>query len=339
MASAFTPATDAPRSRSEIAQFWLAAALAAAATSPGLLLMGVSEDPNAIPNPIFRWVWLPVYAGTLLLAAWRAPRLLKAWAPALLCGALVAWAWASQQWSILPDVTHRRVTALFFTTLLGLVLGAVFDGRRLVELLAAGSLVVALGSAVVSLADPAIGVMTLDGGRDWRGLYAHKNELASIMAIGSLAAICAAIAGPRRRWLWLTTAAVCFVVLLLSRGKTSLVGAGLVSAGAVFLIILRRGPASATIGVTEAAWLAWVCIASETPRERAMAATRPTPSTTSGWSQCCGRPISALVARRMSRMLSTSMTDMRNASRRGHGMLATSPPETTTSRTDGVRRR
>ena len=47
-------------------------------------------------------------------------------------------------------------------------------------------------------------------------------------------------------------------------------------------------------------------MASETPRERAVRATRPTPSTTSGCSQCWGRPASALVASRMSRMLSIS---------------------------------
>ncbi len=97
--------------------------------------------------------------------------------------------------------------------------------------------------------------------------------------------------------------------------------------------------ASATSGVTELAWLTWVWIATETPRARDRAPIRCTPSTTSGCSQCCGRAISALVASRMSRMFSISSSWVRNASRRGHGMFATSPPETTTSRTDGVRRR
>ena len=97
--------------------------------------------------------------------------------------------------------------------------------------------------------------------------------------------------------------------------------------------------ALATSGVTELAWLTCVWIASETPRERASDATRSMPSTTSSCSQCCGSPISALVASRMSRMFSISSSRVRKSSSRGHGMLATSPPETTTSRTDGVRRR
>ena len=85
--------------------------------------------------------------------------------------------------------------------------------------------------------------------------------------------------------------------------------------------------------------MACVCIAIDTPRARATVATRVIPARTSSCSQCCGSPISALVASRMSRMFSISSTGIRNDSSRGHGMFATSPPETTTSRTDGVRRR
>ena len=97
--------------------------------------------------------------------------------------------------------------------------------------------------------------------------------------------------------------------------------------------------ASATSGVSEPTALTWVWIASATPRLRAVPATRVMPSTTGADSQCWGRPMSALVASRMSRMLGISSTAVRNCSRRGQGMLATSPPETTTSRTVGVRRR
>ena len=66
--------------------------------------------------------------------------------------------------------------------------------------------------------------------------------------------------------------------------------------------------ALATIGVTELAWLTWVWIAIEAPRERALVASRSMPARTSSCSQCWGRPISALVASRMSRMFSTSST-------------------------------
>ncbi len=105
---------------------------------------------------------------------------------------------------------------------------------------------------------------------------------------------------------------------------------------------IERTPAScisrvawATEGVTDWALLMCVWTASPTPRQAAVQETRPRPSTTSGADQCWGRPMSALVASRMSRMLSISSRRMRKDSRFFHGMLATSPPETTTSRTCG----
>src|SRR5215475_4247897 len=64
--------------------------------------------------------------------------------------------------------------------------------------------------------------------------------------------------------------------------------------------------ARATSGVTDWAALTWVWIAMLTPRCRAIAPSRSMPALTSSLSQCCGSPISALVASRMSRMLSTS---------------------------------
>ena len=178
----------------------------------------------------------------LALSAWRAPRLARAWLPAAMFAVLTAWAYASQSWSIFPDVTHRRVIALAFTTLLGLALGAVFDGRRLVTMLAWASIVFAVGSIVVALAFPAVGTMPLDGGRDWRGLFPHKNTLAFQMASGMLAAACAALLEPRRRRLWIGVGVLCLAVLLMSRGKTSLL-AGLMAVGGVIgIATLKRGP-------------------------------------------------------------------------------------------------
>ena len=94
--------------------------------------------------------------------------------------------------------------------------------------------------------------------------------------------------------------------------------------------------ARATSGVTDWAAFTWVWMAMLTPRSRAWAPSRSIPARTSSPSQCWGIPISALVASRMSRMFSTSSRSVTNASSRGHGRLATSPPETTTSRTPGV---
>ena len=76
-----------------------------------------------------------------------------------------------------------------------------------------------------------------------------------------------------------------------------------------------------------------------TPRARAVPASRAMPARTSSDSQCCGRPMRALLASLMSRIESICSSADTKPSRRGQGRLATSPPETTTSRTPGVRRR
>ena len=233
-------------------RFALGALLIFAASSPGLMFLGASDDPKAPETPLLRLLWLPVYLGVLGLCALSWRRLARAWAPAALCAAMCAWAWASQRWSIAPDVTHRRAIALVMTTLLGLALGAGLGGRRLAEALAGVVLVLAVGSAVVALADPRIGVMTLDGGRDWRGLWTHKNALAFVMAQGALAATCAAFAAPARRRLWLATTAVCLAVLVMSRGKSSLLAVAVVIVGAGGLALMRRNAISAVV----AAWCA-----------------------------------------------------------------------------------
>ena len=52
---------------------------------------------------------------------------------------------------------------------------------------------------------------------------------------------------PARRRLWLATAAVCLAVLVLSRGKSSLVAAAVVIAGAGGLALMRRNAVSALV--------------------------------------------------------------------------------------------
>lgn len=226
-----------------------AGALVFASTSPGLLLAGVSEDPNAPENPIFRLVWLPVFAGALALSVWRAPRLLRAWFPVALTMVLVGWAAASRSWSLAPDVTGRRALALALTAVLGVYLGGALSGRRFVEALAAAFAALAAGSALIAVLDPKVGVMRLDGGLDWRGLWPHKNTLAFNMAIGALACACAATAAPERRRRWFGGMALCLALLLMSRGKSSLLAAVLTLAGWGLLAALRRGPLVAVLTV------------------------------------------------------------------------------------------
>ena len=123
--------------RSDRLDFAMAVLTVAAFTAPGMLLLGLSDDPNAPPNPILRLYWPPVYALALLLCARRWRELSRAWAAAILVALPVAWACASQSWSIMPDDTGRRAFALVLTTVFGFCLGAAFTGRRMAQIVAA----------------------------------------------------------------------------------------------------------------------------------------------------------------------------------------------------------
>ena len=227
-------------------EVWVGALIIAAATAPGMLLLGVSDVPGAPENPIFRFYWLPIYGASAVMSLLRWRKLLDAWPAIILALALVVWAYLSKSWSILPDVTGRRAFALLMTTLIGLYLGSAFPARVLVKMLAAAFAVLAVGSLLITLAIPRFGLEsepTLHG--DWRGLWITKNTLAEFMMMGALAAISATMVSPGRRWRWVAMGLACLALLLLSKGKSSLLclvlGAGVVAV----LALLRRGPITA----------------------------------------------------------------------------------------------
>ncbi len=218
-------------------------------TAPGMLLMGLSDDPNAPPNPMLRLYWPPVYALVLLLCVRRWRELARSWAPAILITLPVAWACASKSWSIMPDDTGRRAFALLLTTVFGFCLGAAFTGRRMVQIIAAAGLLLAAGSVVVSVAIPRDGIEQLVNVGDWRGLWDTKNALAGFMMIGALAAACAATLADGHRRLWLASFVLCVFDLLMSRGKTSLVCLLLGLALLAVFSLARRGPVRAVLAV------------------------------------------------------------------------------------------
>ena len=228
----------------------LVAVLAVVAfTAPGMLLMGLSDDPNAPPNPMLRLYWPPVYALALLICVRRWRELARAWAPAVLIALPVAWACASKSWSIMPDDTGRRAFALVLTTVFGFGLGGAFTGRRMVQIVAAAGLILAAGSVVVAIAIPSDGVEQVINVGDWRGLWDTKNALAGFMMIGALAAACAATLPGKRRKLWMASFALCVFNLLMSRGKTSLVCLLLGLALLAVFSLARRGPVRAVLAV------------------------------------------------------------------------------------------
>ncbi|WP_255568062.1 O-antigen ligase [Brevundimonas sp. PAMC22021] len=219
--------------------------------------------PDQSETPILRLTWLPVYALTAGLAAFRFERIIKAWPAWLMAGVLLVLAFASKYWSIDPEVTQRRVIAMAINAVFALYLGAAFRGAALPRLLMHTCLVMAVGSLIMVFAYPQIGVHQADNAGMWRGLWYEKNQMGLVMVVGAASAAACLAVGDRRPWTALATFGLCSLLVLASQSKTSLLclllGAGFI--GGVWS--LRRGGAVMTVaglwgGVLLAGGAAWL---------------------------------------------------------------------------------
>ncbi len=185
------------------------------------------DDLGALGNaadasPILRLIWIPIYLLVLGLISIRVryflPILAIGWAPLVLC--MIAG--LSVIWSVSPDDSLRRAIALTITTFCGLYLGMRFSQLELLRLLAWALGVTMIGSWVVSLALPDLGIMkgTLAGA--WRGMFAHKNQLGSTMMLAAVVFGVIAYRAERHRNLWWMAMVSALALVLLSSSQTSL---------------------------------------------------------------------------------------------------------------------
>ncbi len=208
-------------------------------------------------SALIRTLFLPAYAvGVALLATtpWNTARGLVR-QPFLI--AIFVIAALSIFWSVSPDQTQRRIFALAFTTLGGVVLAARYSWARLAEVIAASFAILAVCCLFTGLFVPAIGRMSDTFPGSWRGLWLEKNTFGDNMTQG--AAICAAAAflNRRRATLWAAASALCFGLVLMSTSKTSLVSVLLAGAALGLVWAVRRGPATSVA----ATWGALVALA------------------------------------------------------------------------------
>ena len=203
---------------------------------------------------LIRTLFLPAYGAAVLLMAlspWDTARSLIR-QPFLV--ALFAIACLSLFWSVSPDQTQRRIFALGFTTLGGVVLGARYSWARLAEILGTTFAILAVISLFTGLFIPSIGRMADLFPGAWRGLWPEKNAFGSNMAQGVVICAAAALLNPRRAGLWWSMAGLSFGLILMSTSKTSLVGMMLGLMALLLVGAVRRGPASSVA----ASWSALV---------------------------------------------------------------------------------
>jgi len=195
-----------------------------------------------------RYLWLPVYAATVFFAAWHFRALRRA-APAFIpTVVLFGFAAASLSWSIEPDITLRRIEALAFNSLLSLYLAARFGWRDLARIVAAAMAILAVGSWVMCVGFPRLGIHQAANAGAWRGVWPEKNELGFVMAVGAQASVACALLDARWRRAWLASALLCAALVVLSRSGTAIICLVGSIALAIGLASSRRHPIRA-IGV------------------------------------------------------------------------------------------
>ena len=207
---------------------------------------------NTAFDSLIRLGYIPAYgAAVFLLVLTPASALMASLRQPFLI-ALMTIVGLSILWSTAPDLTVRRVVAVYATTLGGIVLAARYRWAELAEIFATAFAILATISFVMALAVPSIGVMhTLFPGA-WRGVWADKNALGGIMSLGFAVLSAAAVLNPQRAKIWWPFAALAILLVIMSTSKTSLVTVMMAMGGLMFVGLARRSPA---LGVATS-WLA-----------------------------------------------------------------------------------
>ena len=216
--------------------------------SQGWLTSVAGDKVATADSGLVRALFFPAYAGGILMVVLSPGETLRAWLRQPLLIALLWIAGISVLWSINPDQSFRRVVALTFTTLGGVVIGSRWRWVALAELMATVFAVLAVASLAAGLLVPTFGRMQELFPGAWRGLWVEKNNLAGNMTIGFVCCAAAAVLRPRRAMLWWPMAGLCLLLILLSTSKTSLVACALGVCGLVLVAIVRRGPIGRLVG-------------------------------------------------------------------------------------------
>lgn len=218
-------------------------------------LLGRIGNPNAgttEPPAWLRTMWLPAYGLMIVLMAARLSKMTSVWLGALLVTPVVGWAYASQIWSLMPEVSSRRGMALILPTMFALYLAARYDWRTFIKIMGIVTLILAVGCLLSAVVTPSFGIHDTIHPGAWRGLFFEKNALGGFGVRGALFCLTLLIFDAKRAWLWLGGALLCALLVVKSTSTTALLEVLIVYAGVIGLAFLRRGPVYAISGL----WLA-----------------------------------------------------------------------------------
>lgn len=249
ISSAYAPAPPEVQVKTDWLAFWASVAVILTFSQFWVSLI-TGTGPGPIDEAVsarVRNFYFPFYFVVLILGLTNLRATAKMIMRAPLMTLLIALPFISMLWSIDPGVTVRRSIAVMFTSLAGVVIASRFKWATFLEVLATTFAIVVTLCYLYGAVIPDLGRMKVEFPGAWQGVWGHKNTLGFNASIGFMIFASAAIANPRRWWLWAMFAVGALGLLFLSQSKTSLVSfaAGCACIGMVALA--RRGPASAVL--------------------------------------------------------------------------------------------
>lgn len=236
--------------------------IAAVVASVGLILTYVGFWSAPLTNygarsaDFLRNFYYPAYLMALVLVCMRPERAIRGMVRSPLLIALLLLTAATYFWSIMPDLTARRIPALLFTTLAGVALASRWSWKALTEIVAGSLGVLVVISFLLGALLPDFGRMQEIFPGAWRGLWLEKNSLGHVMVKTTIFLLAAGIMVPERRKLWFGLAAVAVMLVILSTSKTALLVLLLSLSAMGFVAVVKSGPLRAVV----ATWLAVVVV-------------------------------------------------------------------------------
>lgn len=188
-------------------------------------LMG-SEDSvsgTGIVGFIMQAAWSLIYLVTLVLLQRGCQGFLGVVRRDKLLFLLVALAMVSAFWSDDPALTFRRSVALIGTTLFGVYFARRFSLADQLRLLGRVFAIGAISSLIFVAILPHYGIADPKFGYAWQGIYGHKNNLGSAMALGAVVFIFLAILDRRKSTRWWAALCLGLFLLWMAHSSTALV--------------------------------------------------------------------------------------------------------------------
>ncbi|MDB5100938.1 MAG: O-antigen polymerase [Cyanobacteria bacterium RYN_339] len=171
-------------------------------------------------DPLSQAIWLLIYLGTLFFIARDPHAIWRGIKANWLLMVIVAFVMASTLWSFAPEVTLRKSIGFLGSCLFAFYVAQRFSFAELMEAICWFMAVSLVGSILLVVAVPSLGIDHLTHAGSWRGLYEHKNEAGRMMVFGALAFGLQAVVTRQR---WLAAGAVgCVAFMLLTTSKTAL---------------------------------------------------------------------------------------------------------------------